>query len=99
MQNRIHVANVREKFVAQTLARRCPLRQPGHIHNLNRRRKNFLRRDIFLDDFQPLIGHARDPHIRLGRRLRIRGRLRPGGRQRIKDRRLADQRKPDNSNL
>ena len=43
MHDRIHLANVTQKLVPQSLTLARPLYQPGDIHKLNRRRNQLLR--------------------------------------------------------
>ncbi|KAG6556164.1 hypothetical protein Mapa_002105 [Marchantia paleacea] len=61
MYNRIHFANVRQKFVSWTLSFTDIFDKPSKIHKLNRSRNNFRRFSKFGQILQTWVWHSDNP--------------------------------------
>ncbi len=90
VQNRIHVAQVAEKLVAQTFTARGPAHQAGNVDELKNGGDDLLRFDVAVDRVEPWIGNRNRPDIRLDRAKGVILAGDPHGRQRIKERALPD---------
>ena len=94
----IDFANMTEELVSQTFSGARTFDQTGDIHELNRRRDNFLRTRKSGQHFQARIGHGHDPEIRINGAEGIICRLRfPCAGYCIKERRFPNIRQTDNS--
>ncbi|CAM4399498.1 hypothetical protein DEMA109039_17420 [Deinococcus marmoris] len=102
MGNRVGLADVGQKLVAQALARTGPLDQPRDIHELHesgndRRHAVPLGKDP-AQGTQALVRHHDAAHVRLDGGKGVIGRQRPGARDGVKQRAFSDVRQSDNSN-
>ncbi len=67
VQDRIDLADMGEELVAEPFAGRGAADDAGDIDDPHGRGDNFLRRLIFIDLRQPLIGHGYDADVGLNR--------------------------------
>ena len=65
MDNGVYLPDMRQKFVAQTLALGRTFDQPCNVHKLNGGRREFVRVVHFCQLVQPFVRHADHTHIRL----------------------------------
>ncbi len=97
VKNRMDVANVRQKLVAQPLARRGAADQAGNVHKLKHRRHDFFGGDMPGDPLKARVGnrHGADvgflgaKRVALGRHAR--------GRQGVEQHALANVRESDDA--
>ena len=89
VDDRVRLADVGQKLVAQPLAFGRALDQTGYIDDLDRRGDDFLRVVYFREVHDPLVGHRDDPDVGFYRTERKIRRLRLGVRQTVEQRRLA----------
>ena len=75
---RVDLADVAEEAVAEALARVRAAHQAGDVHELDLLGHPPLDAERVADRVQALVGHGHDGDVRLDRRERILGRLRPG---------------------
>ncbi len=75
----VHLADVAEELVAQTLAAARAAHQSGDVHELDRRRDQLLRAGQLAQHPQPGIGHGDDADVRVNGAKGIVGRLRLAG--------------------
>ncbi len=91
VHDRVHFADVRQELVAEPLALRGTLHQPGDVDEFDDGGNLTLWLDDVVQRFKPWVRHLDDADVRLDRAegivLRRRG---LGGRQRVEQRRLAD---------
>ncbi len=71
MHNRIHLTDVRQKLVPQTLAFRRALYKSRDIDKLNHRRSHLCGMIEIRQQVQPLVRHRYDAYIRVNRAERI----------------------------
>ena len=71
LHDRVDLANVAEKFVAQPFAVAGPFDDPGDVDQLQRGRNDFLGDDVPGDPRQTFVGNIHDPFVRLNRAKRI----------------------------
>src|SRR5438105_2374997 len=97
MRDRVHLANVGEKLIAEAFAFRRAGDKPRDVDELDRRRNHFLRLRDRGELRQTRIGHFDDADVRLDRaeRIILRRDARLG--ERVEERRFADVRQPDDS--
>ena len=69
--DRIHLADVRQELVAETLALRCPFDQAADVDELHRRGDHVLRRTHLGELPQPVVGHLGDADVGVRRGERI----------------------------
>ena len=90
MDDRIHLADMGKKTVAQALALGGACHESCNIDKLNGGRNYFGRVDEFRDRLKTRVGHLNDADVRVDSAERIVLRLRAGVGQRIKEGRLTD---------
>ena len=90
VQDRLHLADLRQELVPQSLPGARPAHQPRNVHELDRRRHRPLLVEHLRHPRQPRIGHRHHRAIRLDGRKGIVRNLGASGRERIEDRGLAD---------
>ena len=71
MYDSIHLTNVRQKLVAQSLAFAGTAHQSGNIHKFHDRRRCLCRIVHFGQRIQPRIRHRRHAHVGINRTERI----------------------------
>src|SRR5690606_38665122 len=97
LDDRIHLADVREELVAETLALGCALDQPRDVHEGHDRRVLHLWTHALLEEVQPRVRYGDDADIRVdgAERVILGGRARAG--QCVEERGLPDIREPYDS--
>src|SRR4051794_31875080 len=95
----VHVAQMGEEFISQSLAGRCALCYAGDIDDLNCGRNDFLSFDELMDRFESLIWDFGDPDVGFGGGLAIGGGLGAGGGEGVENGGLADEGQADDSDL
>ena len=75
MNDHIHLTDVGEEFVSQTLAFGSAFDQTGNIHKFQDGRGDFFGMVNFCQSIQPFIGHINDAHIGIDGAEGIVGRL------------------------
>ncbi len=71
MQNGVHLADVREKAVAQPFAAACALNQPSNVYEFDHGRRVFCRVVKLFKKVHAFIWHGHDAHIGLNGAERI----------------------------
>ena len=99
VQDRVHLADVREELVAQPFAGAAPRTMPAMSTTRTAAGMIFSVSENWLMIAQPLVRHRDDADVRLDRRKRIIRRQRPRGGQRVENGALADVGQPDNSDF
>jgi hypothetical protein len=89
VHDRVHLADVREELVAQSLALGCARDQAGDVHELDCRRNDLLRSIDLRELCEPQVGHLDDADVGLDGAERIVFRCDARFGQRIEQRGLA----------
>ena len=98
MGNRVDLANMPEKLVAEPFAAGSAADQPGDIDEFELGRDDLCRLGEARGDIEALVGNRHSPEIGLDRAERVIRRLRRGGRgQRVEQRGFADIGQSDNA--
>ena len=97
VDDRVHLADVGEELVAQTLAAARALDQTGDVDELDRRGGVLLGMVHFAQHVQTAVRHGHHAGVRLDGTERIIGGLRAGAGDGVKQRALADVRQTDDS--
>ena len=97
VDDRVGLADVREELVAEPLALRRALHEPGDVDELDGGRHRALRLDDLRQRVESRVGHVDAAHVRLlGRERVVRGQHAGGG-EGVEERRLADVGKADDA--
>ena len=67
LHDRVHLADMRKKFVAQPLARACALDEARDVHELDRGRDDDVGLRDFLQHREPLVRHGHDADVWIDR--------------------------------
>ena len=97
MNHCVHLADVGEKLVAESLALRRALHKTRNVHKLDRRRGELFRLVHFCQLIEAFVRHGNNAHVRLNGAERVVRRLRPRIRDRIKKCALADVRQTNDT--
>ena len=97
VHNRVDLADIRKKLVAEALALRRAAHQSRDVDKLNRRGRVFLRVVHLGQLVQPLVRHGHHADVRLNCAERIVRRLRSRVRDRVEQCALADIRQAHDS--
>jgi hypothetical protein len=99
VEDRVDVADVSEKPVAQTLTLVRAAHQPGDVDELDLLGDAALDLEGVSDPVEPRVGDGHDRDVRVDRRERILGGLGARARERVEERRLARVRQPYDADL
>ncbi|MPM93904.1 hypothetical protein SDC9_141046 [bioreactor metagenome] len=97
VHHRVHLANVREEFVAQSLATARAAHETRDVDELNRRGRVLFGVIHCGQHVQPLVRHGNHADVRLNGAERVVRRLRARLRNRVKERALANVRQANHS--
>ena len=79
LDDRVHLADMAEKLVAETFARARAFHEARDVHKLDRGRDDLLRVRQLRERFEPRVGNRDDAEVRIDRAERVIGRLRFSG--------------------